>query len=126
MESYIKVLAESLGRYFKTLVHYGYVKLTNLDKLLVLTYVEEILTDRFQVDVSEQEYQEMSKALMCIIGSNCLIPYAQYANRENDDLIHSYDAQVRMRNTETGTEGDLRFSEQGAPREIENENILIK
>lgn len=126
MESYLKVLAEALGRYFKTLIHYGYVKLTNLDKLLVLTYVEEILTDRFQVDVSEEEYQEMSKALMCIMGSNCLIPYAQYVNRESDGLVHSYDSQVWMRNTEVGTEGDIRLSESGELREIENENLLIK
>lgn len=64
---------EALHRYFTRLSQSGYVKYSSVDSLIVLLYIQEIVKE-FDLDIEEQTI--INKALSCLQGSNCMIPYS--------------------------------------------------
>lgn len=64
---------EALHRYFTRLSQSGYMKYFNVDSLIVLLYIQEIVKE-FDLDIEEQTI--VNKALSCLQGSNCMIPYS--------------------------------------------------
>lgn len=64
---------EALHRYFTRLSQSGYMKYSNVDSLIVLLYIQEIVKE-FYLDIEEQTI--VNKALSCLQGSNCMIPYS--------------------------------------------------
>ena len=64
---------EALHRYFTRLSQSGYMKYSNVDSLIVLLYIQEIV-NKFDLDIEEQTI--INKALSCLQGSNCMIPYS--------------------------------------------------
>lgn len=64
---------EALHRYFTRLSQSGYMKYSNVDSLIVLLYIQEIVKE-FDFDIEEQTI--INKALSCLQGSNCMIPYS--------------------------------------------------
>jgi len=74
---------ESVSRYFTHLTNVGYVKQSSVDKLLLLTFIQELIDWDFRGLVTEDDYEDINKALYCLYGSNCLIPYPDYYNTKN-------------------------------------------
>lgn len=64
---------EALHRYFTRLSQSGYMKYSSVDSLIVLLYIQEIVKE-FNLDIEEQTI--INKALSCLQGSNCMIPYS--------------------------------------------------
>lgn len=64
---------EALHRYFTRLSQSGYMKYSSVDSLIVLLYIQEIVKE-FDLDIEEQTI--INKALSCLQGSNCMIPYS--------------------------------------------------
>lgn len=121
MESYLNILGEALSRYFRTLGVYGYVKDVDVYKLLVLSYIEELLSGSMNILISENEYNIIRKVLLCLTGSNCLIPYPSYLNMQEDVLIRPQLPTKWLRFTESDT---LRISELGALKSTERDSLL--
>ena len=63
---------EALHRYFTRLSQSGYVKHSNVESLIVLLYIQELISN-FDLDIDEQAI--IDKALACLQGSSCMIPY---------------------------------------------------
>lgn len=63
---------EALHRYFTRLSQSGYMKYSSVDSLIVLLYIQELVEEGLEVD----ELAIVNKALACLQGSNCMIPYA--------------------------------------------------
>lgn len=123
MESYSNVLAQSLERYFKTIKHYGHYKDLGITKLLILIYVNELLSDYYNIPIIDSEYEIIQKALLCLFGSECIIPYPYYINYNEGPLFGQWLNTSSYRIDESST---LRIEEQGAIREAENEFLLHK
>lgn len=64
---------EALHRYFTRLSQSGYMKYSNVESLIALLYIQEIVKE-FYLDIEEQTI--INKALSCLQGSNCMIPYS--------------------------------------------------
>ena len=64
---------EALHSYFTRESQAGYMKYFNVDSLIVLLYIQEIVKE-FDLDIEEQTI--VNKALSCLQGSNCTIPYS--------------------------------------------------
>lgn len=62
----------ALNSYFKRIESVGYMQYGAVDSLLVLLYIY-YLKDNY--DLSQEESRIVHKALNCIQGSNCMIPY---------------------------------------------------
>lgn len=73
-----KVLNESLTRYFSILSKLGYMSYSNVDKLLVLIFIDDLLRSDCKSFITEDEYRVIDNALYCLYGSTCLIPYPEY------------------------------------------------
>ncbi len=63
---------EALHRYFTRLSQSGYMKYSNVDSLLVLLYIQEIVSN---YDLGIEEQVIVDKALACLQGGSCTIPY---------------------------------------------------
>ena len=70
----------SLMYYFTSLKNIGYRKQSDVNNLLIFTTIQELLDNDFRGLVSEEDYNIINKALYCLYGSTCLIPYPDYYN----------------------------------------------
>lgn len=73
-------ISKSLSTYFKLLTQLGYVKQSDVYKLLVYNFIGELLTEDTKVYISEEDYKSIEQALYCLYGSSCLIPYPLRCN----------------------------------------------
>ena len=73
-----KVLYNSLYRYFSTLTSVGNVSYNNVNKLLVLIFYKHFIYEDYRGNLSKEDYSIIEKALDCLFGSTCLIPYPNY------------------------------------------------
>lgn len=85
MKEINEVVVESIQNYFYELALNGYRRQASVHKLLALQYIIEILQGNLRFYVTREDYRALSKALYCIYGSDCLIPYPQFeiGNRED-------------------------------------------
>lgn len=75
MKSLVNV---SLKRYFDSLSILGYVNNKEVDKLIVLMFIQELLDGECKEYIEEYDYMIIHKVLYCLYGSTCLIPYPEY------------------------------------------------
>lgn len=68
----------SLDRYFNTLSRFGYRSYSEVGKLLILIFIQELLESDCKSFITNEEYMIINKALYCLYGSICLIPYPEY------------------------------------------------
>ena len=73
-----KVLYDSLYRYFTTLAKIGTVSYNSVNKLLVLIFYKHFIYEDYRGNLSKEDYNTIEKALDCLFGSTCLIPYPNY------------------------------------------------
>lgn len=69
---------DSFDRYFQTLHKLGYVNDRNVQSLLILNYYFNLIYNDYRGYISEEDYKYIEKALNCLYGTNCLIPYPDY------------------------------------------------
>lgn len=79
------LLLESIDNYFSHLFISGKTSIETQRKLLILTYLYEVLCDIF---VTEEDYEIIAKYLENIYG-DCIIPYPEYIEFKNRDAIES-------------------------------------
>lgn len=75
MENYLHNVYTS---YFKTLKHTGYINDSNVISLLILTFIYDLVYNDYRGLIAEKDYNDIEKAITCLFGSNCLIPYKDY------------------------------------------------
>lgn len=94
-----------VSNYFQALSTFGYKGYKEVNKLLVLMFIEDLLRSSFSLYVNEEDYKTITNVLYCLFGSTCLIPYPEFT--VNTSLVQTLnDATPRI--TENGI---LRFSE---------------
>lgn len=104
MNNVTNIANETLRRYFNSLSKLGYKNYSDVAKLLVLLFIEELLTSEFSFYVTEKDYRSIVNALYCIMGNNCLINLPSYTTW--DSLFHdnpNYLEYIRYRITEDST-----------------------
>ena len=68
---------DSITRYFRGLSHTGYKSYNEVNKLIVFTFIEELLYGPLSQFVTDKDYTTINNALYCLYGS-CMIPYPAY------------------------------------------------
>ena len=106
MDNITTISSEAFERYFNTLSKLGYKSYSDVDKLLVLSIIEDILSGELSFFVTEEDYRSITNVLYCIMGNNCLIDLPSYDTW--DSAIH----ENKNRGSYRLTEGDvLRITE---------------
>ena len=98
MDEVTIISAEAIQRYFTTLSNFGYKKYSDVDKLLVLIFIEETLSHDFAQFITEEDYGIITNALYCLYGSNCMIEFPKFSNY--DSLVHETKVHLTPRITE--------------------------
>ena len=69
---------QSFDKYFQTLGKTGYLSSNNTFKLIVLNFIFELIYKDYRGYVSKEDYLALDRALNCLYGTTCLIPYPDY------------------------------------------------
>lgn len=93
-----------VNRYFSVISHIGYKPYKEVEKLIVFSFIEELLYGPLSLFITDKDYKSITNSLYCLYGS-CMIPFPDY-KRSFDPVKNSILDEYRI--TETGT---LRTSE---------------
>ena len=73
-----EIVYNAYESYFNTLCKTGYISQANVEKLLVLNFFWELVSNDYRCHLSSEDYSIIEQALNCLFGSTCLIPYPDY------------------------------------------------
>ena len=73
-----EILYNSLSSYFHALEYKGYMPYPQMQKLLVLIFYRDFVYNDYRGLINKDDYLMIERALDCLYGSTCLIPYPDY------------------------------------------------
>lgn len=73
-----EIVYEALLKYYHALELKGYMADSHTFKLLVLSFYNDFVYNDYRGNITKDDYHLIEKALDCIFGSTCLIPYPDY------------------------------------------------
>lgn len=73
-----EMILEIMGSYYNALEKLGYMSWEKIKKLLVLLFYRDFVFNDYHGLLSKEDYHLIEKALDCLYGSTCLIPYPDY------------------------------------------------
>ena len=73
-----EILYSSLSSYFNVLEKTGYMSYPQMQKLLVLIFYRDFVYNDYRGKITKEDYHLIERALDCLWGSTCLIPYPDY------------------------------------------------
>jgi hypothetical protein len=68
----------AITRYYSALSKLGYYKYGDVFSLLVLCFLRDFVYQDYRGVISREDYKLIERALNCLFGSSCLIPYPDY------------------------------------------------
>ena len=72
------VVYNALSSYYNVLEKTGYVNYSQMEKLLILCFYRDFTLQDYRGLINKDDYHLIEKALDCLYGSTCLIPYPDY------------------------------------------------
>lgn len=72
------ILYDSLSGYYHALELHGYMPHSHAQKLLLLVFYRDFTLKDYSGLLSKDDYHLIERALDCLYGSSCLIPYPDY------------------------------------------------
>ena len=79
----------SLCRYFDYLCNTGYMKESEVERLLILTAIQKFVDCDFRGYLNEEDYNKISDALYNLYGTTCLIPYPDYYSNKYEKIMYT-------------------------------------
>lgn len=73
-----EIVYEALSKYFHALEIHGYMSNTQSIKLLVLSFFKDFVFHDYRGMLTREDYCLIERALDCLYGTSCLIPYPDY------------------------------------------------
>lgn len=73
-----EILYNALTKYYHALELKGYMANSHAVKLLILIFFRDFVFYDYRGLITKEDYHLIEKALDCIYGSTCLIPYPDY------------------------------------------------
>lgn len=102
----------AVHKYFHTLSNLGYKKYKDVTNLIVFLFLEELLCGTISQFITEEDYNTIDKALYCLYGTSCMLPYPDYKKTHIDSIeqmLHEY---------RISEDGVLRMTEMDSLRTI--------
>lgn len=72
------IIYNAITHYYAALCKLGYYSYKEVEKLLVLCFYRDFVYNDYRGVLSREDYSYIEKALNCLFGSNCLMPYPDY------------------------------------------------
>lgn len=90
----------SVYHYFTALDKLGHYKQEDVNKLLVLLFFYNLTNNDYRGNISKEDYALIEKALYCLYGTSCLIPYPDYIKMGDLHLGDLSEVVTRIKNIE--------------------------
>ena len=112
MDNITELLGTALDRYFDSLKTLGYMPDKEIESLLVLLYIQELMSNLHSTTLWECQYRILLDALYCLMGRNCMIDFTELTDMNTyfGNIYSPFYARI-------SEEGILRDSEAGKFRE---------
>ena len=78
MDVMVNYVYTALDNYFHLLSQKGYCKQEDVNKLLLLIFYYNLLYEDYRGYINSEDYSLVDKALNCLYGTSCLMPYPKY------------------------------------------------
>ena len=75
------ILYEALTKYYHALEVKGYMSKAHSTKLLVMAFYRDFMFNDYRAWLSKRDYCLIERALDCLYGTSCLIPYPDSLKR---------------------------------------------
>ena len=72
-----------IDNYYNILEQTGYYNYSSVCKILVLSFIDDLLNTEFNSFISEDDYKLIADILNCFTSSDCLIPYSEFTEYNN-------------------------------------------
>lgn len=115
---------KSLSAYYDALSKLGYMSQDKGNSLLLLSFFNEFVYNDYRGVISREDYRVIERALNCLFGSNCLIPYPDYLKMGKLHLGEMTELAYRVKkleNTEVIKATDLSAEDSDVTIEEEEE-----
>lgn len=95
-----EVLYNALTDYYKVLQRRGFFSYSETLKILVLGFFRDFVFHDYRGILSKGDYHDIERALNCLFGSNCLIPYPDYLKMSKLHLGETTELAQRIKTIE--------------------------
>lgn len=95
-----ELIYNGVGSYYNALEKTGYMSYANMQKLLLLIFYRDFVFHDYRGLLSKGDYHLIERALDCLWGSTCLIPYPDYLKMGKLHLGEMTEVGQRLRNIE--------------------------
>ena len=116
-------LMQTIDNYYNILEQTGYYNYSSVCKILVLSFIDDLLNTEFNSFISEDDYKLIADILNCFTSSDCLIPYSEfteYTNTTNSSIDKNDNPSVLASYSNRITEDyNLRIAQDSSFRIIE-------
>lgn len=76
-------LMQTIDNYYNILEQTGYYNYSSVCKILVLSFIDDLLNTEFNSFISEDDYKLIADILNCFTSFDCLIPYSEFTEYTN-------------------------------------------
>ena len=91
---------DTLSHYFHALEVRGYMPFSDSVKVLLLLFYKDFVYNDYRANITEEDYHLIEKALNCLYGTTCLIPYPDYLKMGKLHLGQITELNMRVREIE--------------------------
>ena len=95
-----EVVYNAIIDYYSALEKMGYLPYSHAEKLLVLSFYKDFVENDYRGIISRDDYAFLEKALDCLFGSSCLIPYPDYMKSGKLNIGSITEIASRIKNLE--------------------------
>ena len=94
------IVFNTISEYYKVLQRRGYHSYADVKKILVLSFYWNFVTSDYRGLIRKEDYSLIERALNCLFGSTCLIPYPDYLKMNKLHLGQVTEIAQRMKKIE--------------------------
>jgi hypothetical protein len=95
-----EMIYNALTSYYHALEKLGYMSNSQAQKLLLLIFYRDFVFNDYRGLISKEDYQLIERALNCLYGTTCLIPYPDYLKMGKLHLGEVTELAQRVKNIE--------------------------
>ena len=112
-----EIIYNAFGSYYNVLEKLGYISYPQSQKLLLLCFYRDFVFHDYRGLLNKEDYYLIERALDCLWGSTCLIPYPDYLKMGKLHIGEMTEMAQRVKNLED-TSVLKAFDAEGASGDI--------
>ena len=112
-----EIIYNAFGSYYNVLEKLGYISYPQSQKLLLLCFYRDFVFQDYKGLLKKEDYYLIERALDCLWGSTCLIPYPDYLKMGKLHIGEMTEMAQRVKNLED-TSVLKAFDAEGASGDI--------